>query len=202
MSACSCMVRRMGPAEGGSSSAGAGVDQTKDEPWVEWSPRSEYLLGQMGEVVVYDANGAGLREGGSGDDSSAASGTGRHVSPCLPRCACFGCFHLPYNHENEACFLSRLQLRKAAGAICGVEDSARFVVLHHFPAAPGRALGRLCEGKCLVFHTGSFRHRRSLSHCRHSYHAFASLPLRQSGEEAVSQRTDEEESQEQWWCRK
>jgi hypothetical protein len=80
MSACSCMVRRIGPAEGGSSSAGAGVDQTKDEPWVEWSPRSEYLLGQMGEVVVYDANGAGLREGGSGDDSSAASGTGRHVS--------------------------------------------------------------------------------------------------------------------------
>lgn len=30
------------------------------EPWIEWSPKSEYLLGQMGEVVVYDANGAGM----------------------------------------------------------------------------------------------------------------------------------------------
>jgi hypothetical protein len=33
--------------------------KTETEPWIEWSPKSEYLLGQMGEVVVYDANGAG-----------------------------------------------------------------------------------------------------------------------------------------------
>ena len=29
---------------------------------IDWSPRSEYLLGEMGEVVLYDSNGAGLRE--------------------------------------------------------------------------------------------------------------------------------------------
>lgn len=39
----------------------AHTDKTKrNAPWIEWTPKSEYFLGQIGEVVVYDANGAGM----------------------------------------------------------------------------------------------------------------------------------------------
>ena len=55
-----------GAADAAEAKDGKKMKEEDDGLKIEWSPRSEYLLGEMGEVVLYDSTGVGLREACAG----------------------------------------------------------------------------------------------------------------------------------------